>query len=309
MKTRTFLATIALVSAMIMTSCEKEDNAPNDMGAVKFTSGITATPVTKAAIDNNGNSVWEVGDPIGIFMVEHGKTTVAEGVNNYKYKATSAGTSTTFEANDRAAYYPMDESVKVDFIAYHPHNTSATNYVYPVNVASQASQTAIDLMTAKADNAGGGYTKADGRDNTTVNFSFTHQLVKLVMNVTKDTSVPGTIKTVSIDGMNTTASFDLTGAAGLTDTDNSTAITPFTVTAGRKYEAILLPVNALKEAHTVTFVTSNNESYVWTIKKDIEKFEAGKMYTYAINVTKYAVNATGSISKWEVTSTGNGTAE
>lgn len=203
----------------------------------------------------------------------------------------------------------MDEARKVDFMAYHPYNAAVSGFAYPVDLSVQTPQTAIDLMTAKADKSGAGYTKADGRSNTTVDFAFSHRLAKLVVDVTKDASVPGNITAVSITGMNTAATYDLTGAGGITLPKNPADITPCTITAQEKYEAILLPVDALTAAHTMTFTTDGGETYVWKMSQQIPQLDAGTIYTYTVNVTKYAVTANGSINKWTVGHTGTGTAE
>lgn len=178
-----------------------------------------------------------------------------------------------------------------------------------MDLSEQTPQTAIDLMTAKADKWGAGYTKADGRSNTTVDFAFSHRLAKLVMNVTKDASVSGNITAVSITGMNTAANFDLKGDEGITSAGSPAAITPCTIAAEQKYEAILLPVGALTDAHTVTFTTDNGETYVWKMSQQIPQLAEGTIYTYTVNVTKYAVTAKGSINQWVTGTTGTGTAE
>ena len=305
-----FLSLAIVAASVAFTSCDKnETTVQNNDAPVRFTSGINATPGSRATIGADGNSVWEAGDPVGIYMVEHGTTTVLESNVNMKYTAAQGGASTAFTAVGASIHYPLDEDQKVDFIAYHPHSETVEDYVYPIDLTTQTPQTGIDLMTAKADKSGQGYTKDDGRTGGVVNFAFTHQLVKLVMNVSKHSSVPGNITSVSIKGMNTTAKFDLKGTNGLTDAGTPAAITPCTVTAGEKYEAILLPVASLAAAHTVTFTTSGGEVYTWNMSKEISKLEAGKIYTYDVNVTKYAVTATGSINRWEVGSTGTGTAE
>lgn len=292
-----------------MRTIKNETKVANNDGKVRFTSGITATPGSRAMIDADGNSVWETGDPVGIYMVEHGAADVVGENANVKYTAAQAGASTAFTAAGAAIYFPMDEARKVDFIAYHPYNAAVSGFAYPVDLSVQTPQTAIDLMTAKADKSGAGYTKADGRSNTAVDFAFSHRLAKLVVNVTKDASVPGNITAVSITGMNTTATYDLTGAGGITSPRNPAAITPCTITAEQKYEAILLPVDALTDAHTVTFTTDDGETYVWKMSQQIPQLAEGTIYTYDVNVTKYAVTANGSINKWVTGTTGYGTAE
>lgn len=305
-----FLSVAIVAASVALTSCDKnETKVMNDDGKVRFTSGINATPGSRATIDAEGNSLWEAGDPVGIYMVEHGTADVVGGYANMKYTAAQAGASTAFTAVGASIHYPLDEARKVDFIAYHPYNAAVTGFTYPVDLSVQTSQTAIDLMTAKADKSGTGYTKADGRTSTVVNFAFTHQLAKLVMNITKDATVSDNITAVSITGMNTTATYDLTVVGGITSPGTPAAITPCTVTAEQKYEAILLPVGSLIAAHTVTFTTDSGETYVWKMSQQIPQLEAGKIYTYDVNVTKYAVTANGSINNWEVGSTGSGTAE
>lgn len=307
MKTRTIFLTMVIAAAMVMTACSSNDDSNNTgYTAVKFTSGITATPQTKATIDDSGNSLWEVDDPIGIYMVENATTTVVESAENIPYEATTATASTSFTPSGATTiYYPVNTPAKVDFIAYHPYNASVTNWVYPVNVSTQTPQTEIDLMYATADNSGAGYDKA----STNVNFTFDHQLVKLIINVSTGTGVTGTVSAVSITGMNTSAKFDLTGVAGLTDIVTPQAITPHTATAGTKYEAILLPAATLGAAHTVTFTTTAGETFTWVMSNDISSLAVGSIYTYDITLTKYAVTATGDITKWTVGSTGTGIAD
>lgn len=307
MKTKILSLAVVAASAILI-SCEKNEIVENN-DVVRFTSGITATPITRVSIDQNGNSVWEKNDPVGIFMLEHETTNISEGAENIQYKASNAGQSTTFTPASGAIHYPKEETKKLDFIAYHPYKAAASEFVYNVDVLDQASQTAIDLMWAKADNSGQGYSKASGRDGSPVNFAFTHKLVKLVMNVSKDASVSGNIISVKINGMNTTANFDLKGTDGLTEMNALKPIAPCKA-GDNKYEAILLPVSgSLNENHTVTFTTNDGETYVWKMSNEISSLDAGKIYTYTVNVTKYAVTAEGSINKWISVTPGTGTAE
>lgn len=309
MKTKKSILLMCALAAVCLSSCDKNDTTvPANDGAVRFTSGITATPGTRATIDTDGNSLWEKGDPVGIYMLTHDTYTVTGGAGNVPYTADMAGAATAFTATGADIYYPMDDAARVDFLAYHPYNAAVAGFDYPVNLAQQTPQTAIDLMTAHADKQGAGYAKADGAAGTAVDFAFAHRLVKLVMNVTTDASVRGTIASVSIKGMNTTASFDLTTGT-LSAAANITDITPCTVTDQTRYEAILLPVGALAATHTVTFTTTEGECYTWAMSKQIASLDAGTIYTYDVNVTRHAVTATGSIDKWKVGSTGTGTAE
>lgn len=304
-----FISVAIVAASVAFTSCDNNETVQDNDAPVRFTSGINATPGSRATIDADGNSLWETGDPVGIYMVGHGAVDVVGDNANVKYTAAQTGASTAFTEVGDAIYFPMDEAQKVDFIAYHPYNAAVTGFTYPVDLSVQTPQTAIDLMTAKADKSGAGYTKADGRSNTTVDFAFSHRLAKLVVNVTKDASVTSNITAVSITGMNTAATYDVTGAGGITSPKNPAAITPCTIEAEQKYEAILLPVDALTAAHTMTFTTDGGETYVWKMSQQIPQLVAGKIYTYDVNVTRYAVTASGSINNWEVGSKGSGIAE
>lgn len=312
MKIRTLSVSVAMMAAsMAIVSCSKDETPAAYDGSVRFTSGITAAPDTRVAIDDDtkGTSVWEKDDPVGIFMVKNGGTEVAEGAANIPYKAATPGATTTFTPADTPICYPVNDDAKVDFIAYHPYNAavSGSDFTYPVNLLNQDSQTAIDLMYAMNNNGGVGFDKNDGINKTAVNFAFTHKLAKLVLKVTTDATVPGDITAVTIKGMHTTATFDLkTGALGAA-TGNATDITPVTITANSRYEAILLPV-AYDDTHSVVF-TVNGKNYVWDMKTGtIPNLAAGRIHTYDVNVTQHAVTVTGSIEPWNVVS-GSGTAD
>lgn len=303
------LPVVLIAICAVIVSCEKDNSPVNYDGAVRFTSGGATATQTRVAIDPQDKSVWEKGDPVGIYMVKHGTSDVLENAENMKYTASEAGLSTSFAPAVQAIYYPLDEMEKVDFIAYHPYRATVSGFVYPVDVSNQASQTGIDLMWAAADKQGAGYSKEDGRNNTLVDLAFSHQLAKLRMNVTKDPNVLGEIVKVSINGMNTTASFDLKGSGGLTAMGDAKSFEVCTVTAGSVYEAILLPVGPLDATHTVTFTTDKGEDYTWSMYKQIAELKPGNIYTYDITVAKYEIQVTGNINSWTVGATGTGNAE
>jgi len=305
MKTKLF--SLLAFSAIVFIACENDDNDPENDRRVKFISSITAPPETKVSTDTTGISTWEVYDRIGIYMVETGTTNMIAFVGNNFYEATSSGASTSFRPWDTkyTIYYPKDTSSKVDFVAYYPSRSIIHNRIYPVDVRSQTPQASIDLMYAAANNSGAGYNAT----SAAVDFTFSHQLVKLILNVSVGQGVTGPVSSVSIKGMNTSANFDLEGANRLTDLGTPQAITPYTAATGTKYEAILLPVAALNSSHTVTFTTTNNETYTLQMSDDITALAAGSIYVYDITVTRHAVNATGSITKWTVGSKGTGIAD
>lgn len=314
MKPTVFFATAFIAAATLLASCDNDmlsalRSSNNASQPVRFTSRIATTPGTRLATDANGVTTWEEGDPIGIFMVSHGGSGIVADARNVHYQAQSAGTTTSFAAvNTLPISFPEEESRKVDFIAYHPYNAGMTDFACPVNVSEQSSQPALDLLYAKADNAGAGYTKQHAGEGKTVDYTFGHRLVKLALTVRMGAGLENRpITAVRINGMNTTATFDLSTAT-LSGAGTPADITP----AGRglNYEAILLPVDALKDAHTVTF-TVDGTDYKWTMKRDIPngKLEAGRIYQYTLTITTFGISATGDINAWTEGNNGNGYAQ
>lgn len=305
MKTR--IISIIAVAGLVFSSCMKEEKTEvTDNREVKFSSGIMANLTKVGGADGNQ---WQGNEAIGIFMVGNGTTTVAEGTGNIQYTTTSTGTSATFTSTT-PIYYPVVQSTKVDFITYHPYNASITGYVYPINVANQSDQSAIDLMTTFVNNGGAGYDKTN---STAINLNFTHKLAKVVINVTNGAGVPNlTGLTVAIDGMNTKANFDLATVIG-TDNGISTesdilSITPFDA-GSNSYEAILLPVT-LSNTHIVRFTVGGN-THTWVMTNNsgsITQFSGGMKYTFNVTIQRDDVKISSSITNWnsQAASTGIG---
>ena len=310
MNVKTLFSTVFIAAATLLASCDNDvltADSGNNPDPVRFTSRIATASETRVATDASGNSLWEKDDPVGIFMVNHGAATPVSGAVNVAYKAASAGSNTSFvAAGVTSIAFPTDETVEVDFIAYYPYSASVADFIYPVNVADQSSQAALDLLYAKADNSGKGYTKQHARDGKTVDYVFDHQLVKLSLDI--ELGFGGeNISAVCINGMNTTAKFDL-ATGTLSDFGNPAAITP--AGSGFEYEAVLLPVDALTDAHTVTF-TVDGTNYTWKMGNDITsgKLDGEHIYTYTLTIHSWGVSVKGNINSWEEGDSGYGYVE
>lgn len=299
MRTRNLFAfAAALTGAMMVASCSKSDDIQDgDKQPVRFSGAIegqvAATPASRAADDQWGN------DAIGVFMVEHGGTTVSESVVNFQYTTTGNG---NFTPASSVIYYPM--SGAVDFIAYYPYADGVTlDKTIAVTIGDQtdAGQPTFDLLYAKADKGGSGYTK---EDKDAVALKFDHKLAKIVMNCKADASVGATSlndMTVTIKGTNSKNTFDLkTGTLG-------TAETPADVTArkiatadgfGASYDAIIMPGEYGANTIIVEF-TIDGETFTWDVSEAHAKFDGGNEYTYAVNITRTGVSVSGSITPWK----------
>lgn len=299
---KTSIISIMAATSIVFVSCSNDDKPEVNNREVRFSSGILANQSKVGGSDGNQ---WEGNEAIGIYMVENGTTNVVEGATNIQYTTNSTGASAIFNSTN-PIYYPVDISRKVDFIAYHPYNSEVSNYVYPINLATQNSQSAIDLMTTFANNTGAGYDKTN---TSAINLRFRHRLVKVVINVINGAGIPNLDGlTVNIEGMNTTANFDLqntTGTGGISNESNIAIITPFNA-GNNSYEAILLPV-ILNNTHIVRFVVDGN-TYVWAINNNNNSINtlAGSMkYTFNVTIQKENVEVVSTIDIWE--SGGNST--
>jgi hypothetical protein len=301
-KTACCYSLLLLFVAMAMSCSKKDSPAPlpdDEAVAVQFSSNIgNLSPLIRPAAVG---SSWENSDAIGVFMVNHGTTNVRGDATNRKY-VTAAGNG-TFAADGagNTIYYPVNGD-KVDFITYYPYQSSITTLGnYPVNVATQTTPAAIDLLYATANNSGSGYDKSNA---SAVALTFDHKLSKLTLNTsvaagsTEIIAADLLTMTVTIAGMNTQASFNL--AAGTLGAGSSKAnITPKTVTAGAKYEAILLPENFTGVTVTFSISAGNGAgNYVWNVPNGT--FEAGKDHVNAITFTDSGISVTGTINDWIV---------
>ncbi|MCD8034042.1 MAG: fimbrillin family protein [Alistipes sp.] len=300
MKTRNLFAfAAALTGAMMIASCSKSDDIQDDTNRpVRFSGAIegqvAATPVSRAADDRWGN------DAIGIFMVGHGGTTVSESVVNYQYTTTG---NDNFTPVSSVIYYPMSGAA-VDFIAYYPYAANVTldnEITVTIGDQTDAGQPTFDLLYAKADKGGNGYTK---EDKDAVALKFDHKLAKIVMNCKADASVGATNlddMTVTIKGTNSKNTFDLkTGTLGAANTEAD--VTPRKIATAdgfdASYDAIIMPGEYGANTITVEF-TIDGETFTWDVSEAHAKFDGGNEYTYEVTITRTGVSVSGSITSWE----------
>lgn len=292
----------ALAGAAWVSSCSSDEDVNEvNNGEVRFTAAIgTQATATPAATRASGTQ-WGMGDKIGIFMVEHGTFTIAESASNRKY-TTPAGNGNFTPVTGNEIYYPMDNST-VDFIAYYPHADVATlTDALPVTIATTqtpGTQPSFDLLWAKANNSGNGYSKTSP---DAVALTFGHCLTKLTMNCKLDASVgvphlDGT--TVTIKGMNTRNTFDLkTGTLGTPDTQAD--ITPNKLTRpvaayDATYDAIILPGIYDTGDVSVEF-NIGGDTFTWSVE-GIE-FLPGTEYIYEVTILRTGILVEGTITEW-----------
>lgn len=308
MKIKNLLLTSAILALSLSSCSNDDDNGYIDNGkgvTFKATLEATVTPEQKAA-----DTAWDTNDAIGVFMKQGaGLGTIVGGGINKKF-ITATGDGVFSPANPNASdpnndilQFPSDGS-SVDFIAYYPHvvTSSLTGNVYKVNVGSQASQEAIDLLYS--DNATG-----KNNSSPTVDLNFKHQLSKVVFTVNAGngiTSLNGLVVTIS--GTETKADYALADGTLSNKSAIADIVTKTTVEANPLQaisEAIILPADGIA-GRTVTFSVAG-ETKTWDIPNDT-KFEKGKKNRYVVELKKgggTSVYPIGSIEDWGVGSSEN----
>lgn len=279
---------ILALGAVVLTSCCKNNDPEATASAVCFTATITPqTIATKAA-----GTAFTTGDNIGVFMVKAGNMTIAEEADNKQY---TLGNSSDFRAlPGEEIYFPINGS-RVDFIAYYPHLATLSGWLYNVNVGTQTSQSAIDLLYSRS-------TTGKDQNSGSVPLLFRHELSRVIINTVAGegfVSADLAKMSVKIKGMHTQANFDL--STGKLGTSHAPAdIVPATTTAGSKYEAIVLPATfATAGSLTMAFALHNTkeEVFVWSCPAN-ETFAPATQYTYTITIARTGVTATCSITPW-----------
>ncbi|NDV79068.1 fimbrillin family protein [Dysgonomonas sp. 511] len=277
---------LGIILLGILSSCSEDQEYITQGEAIRFGSAIANQTGTKASYDE-----WDENDAIGIFMkTGSGLTTIVDGAANRKHITSGDGNFSAASAND-AVYFP--KAGTVDFIAYYPYASSLSGTVYNVDVSDQSSQEKIDLLYS--DNA------KEKKLNDAVTLNFSHQLSKVIFNITAD----GEISTlagleVSITNMKTSAEFDLADKS-LTNNGNATAIVMKTTVNGSAAtaEGILLPATASTRKFLFT-VAINGEPVTLEWDASSQAFAQGKKNTYNLTLSNRGVQmeSVSSIQDW-----------
>ncbi|MCA5004765.1 fimbrillin family protein [Sphingobacterium bovistauri] len=293
---KTQLLTILAVSTITLSSCYKNESPEPELQAINFNGKINNLQATI----NTGtpNTTWANNDEIGLFMVNRGTSGVTEGYSNRRFTYTAGQFAAV---SGQEMYYPVSDS-KVDFIAYYPFFPGGDiNLPLMINVSNQSNPSSLDLLYAKSTNSGTGFNKTAG---VNVPLEFNHMLSKIIIkplagNGFSNIDPSWTSMSVIINGLITQSSFNLNTGTLAPSSIVSGPIVPFTRAMGVSYEAIVIPsIYPAVGAVTFSFQLAGN-SYVWKSQAN-ETFEAGKEYTYTINVNKTGVTLGGlTINDWQ----------
>ena len=288
------------MAALMMAACSNDENEPqvNDgRVAVSFAGGITLTRATTDA--------WEANDGIGIYMLEHGTKTVADGAANRKYVTTAGDGKFTPAGAEQTIYFPLSADEKVDFIAYCPQ-TDLTGDVYNVDVSDQKNPANIDLL--RSDNAVG-----KDKSTNTVDLEFFHRLSRVEVELAagegvNDAELAG--MSITLGKPPVTADFNVLQNT-LTAGQDLATLTLNTAADGKTASAIILPQEGVS-GRNLELTLPGSTVLTWPVEAD-RTFEQGKKTIFNITLkrtpvgTEVEVNAT--IQPWGTQGTVSGDLE
>lgn len=324
---RTLSGGALLAGLLLSGGCSEDDGFATDDGsgvAVTFTAGIgeatpapsaTVVPQTRAA--TTGGNSWVKGEAVSIFMVDHSTRDIVDGAENRQYIASADGVNVSFSpaTPDDVIFYPRDNA-RVDFIACsYVTGLSFTGAIF-INLNDEQTadkQARMDVLWAKADKGGAGYSKAE---KAAVAFTFRHCLAKLTIQCKADGSVgtfdPAdmavTIKDICIYAL-------VDAKTGYTRVDNNNPaignIIPRTWDTPADdcfatYDALIPPATYTDGEVTVEFKIGS-DVYTWRVPA--VTFESGQNYIYPLTIRKTGIDAgTPIITDWQTNDHGTGDA-
>lgn len=285
-----FLISVAL------SSCEGD--TPDPFGFIAKEIQLSAT--IEGLKTRASGSAWDKGDAIGVYMKKSGETLAPSSLmKNVQYQTT--GTTAFSPAKGaKTITFPLDGS-NVDFISYYPYKEDIADFIYPVDLSNQSVQADIDLLYS--DNA-----KTFHAGNPAVNMQFSHQLSKIMLQITHKIESSLDDIEVIITNVSTKADFNL--ASGILSAPSATGNIPCMVSSdGATAEAILLPTTNLNGMEF--WFVLDNETFKIPLSSvpEIQAFNKSTRYTYNIYLDSDLISAitTGEISDWTEGPSGSAT--
>ena len=295
MKKNNIIAIAAI--ALTFTACSNDnDFTTNNEGKdtpISLSVGVGELSVVTRA----ENTTTLTDGELGLYITKNGEKNVLGKYlcDNEKFTASTTATGTSWTCN--TTYYWAADDATIDYVAYHPYQSSISGNFISWDVTNQSSGN-LDLLYQNASNVANTVSHS-------IDITLGHVCSKLVVNVSKlgsEIAEGKTISSIKIGGLKAKGNFYLFAdsnnghGAGSWDPDVNPAdigMKSITANAGMNstYEAILIPQTA---AFTLTISLSNNSEYQLAVPS--HTFEAGTCYTLTIQVGQDKVNL-GSITQ------------
>lgn len=258
---------IAAIATLAMSACNNElgEQQVNSNGIINFRMGIGTPASSRTAMDDDKYSAtFTEGDEVGIFVKEEGSYT------NVKY-STEDGSNWT----GGPIKAPAEGEFSYTFYAYYPYNENNSD-------ASSIK------ATVETDQETSGYIKNDflistaTTSNETVNLPFNHALSLVEVKLTGDGAAEGA--TVSILGVATDATIDLTTSTVTTGTTKADVTMDALTGVAMKYRAIV-PSQEIAANTPIFKIEVNGKTYNASFDSNV-KFEQGKYLAMIITLGK-----------------------
>ena len=290
MKKNNILAIAAI--ALTFTACSNDnDITTNNEG--KDTPISLSVGVGELSVVTRAENTATLADgELGLYITKNGEKNVLG-----KYLCNNAQFTYNNGWSCGTTYYWAEDNATIDYVAYHPYQSSISGNFISWDVTNQSSGN-LDLLYENA-------TGVANNDNHSIAITLGHVCSKLVVNVSKlgsEIASGTTISSIKIGGLKAKGNFYLFAdsnnghEAGSWDPDvnpadiNMKSITANTVIPAT-YEAILIPQTA---PFTLTIRLSDNSEYQLAVPS--HAFAAGTCYTLTIQVGQDKVNL-GSITQ------------
>ena len=290
MKKNNIIAIAAI--ALTFTACSNDnDFTTNNEG--KDTPISLSVGVGELSVVTRAENTATLADgELGLYITKNGEKNVLG-----KYLCNNAQFTYNNGWSCGTTYYWAEDNATIDYVAYHPYQSSISGNFISWDVTNQSSGN-LDLLYENA-------TGVANNDNHSIAITLGHVCSKLVVNVSKlgsEIASGTTISSIKIGGLKAKGNFYLFAdsnnghEAGSWDPDvnpadiNMKSITANTVIPAT-YEAILIPQTA---PFTLTIRLSDNSEYQLAVPS--HAFAAGTCYTLTIQVGQDKVNL-GSITQ------------
>lgn len=272
---------MAAVAAMVSCS-DNVENVPTPPATDKLPINIT-TALTRAT-----DSAFEVGDKVGIFVVNEPNELVASGnhVDNMGFTYSTKWTPDT-------EIYWLDKSTKADFYCYYPYaevaNTAAHTFATKADQSSLANYKASEFLWGKT----AGVAPTEEAVNITTNHTFSNIVVILKAGEGWSTSAwAEATKSVKVCNVKTEATINLsTGVA--TATGAITSVSPYN--EGTQYRALIVP-QTTEEGALIQAVVDGT---TYTLSRAMT-FKANKQHKFTVTINKLNNGVNVGIGSWEV---------
>lgn len=304
MKKNNILAIAAI--ALTFTACSNDNDITTNNEGKDTPISLSVGVGDLSVVTRAENTTTLTDGELGLYITKNGEKNVLG-----KYLCNNAQFTYNNGWSCGTTYYWAADNATIDYVAYHPYQSSISGNFISWDVTNQSSGK-LDLL----------YQKASDVTNPTdhsIAITLGHVCSKLVVNVSKlgsEIASGTTISSIKIGGLKAKGNFYLFADsnnghdAGSWDPDvNPADIGMKSITANEgmnsTYEAILIPQTA---AFTLTISLSNNSEYQLAVPS--HAFAAGTCYTLTIQVGQDKVTI-GNITQtsWQDVSGGDLTAQ